>query len=441
MTTTSDRDNNAGHDLAGYLRTEAPGADGRRGDGGAPPEDDDTMRDMEKSLVERIADVDDDRRRTAIQLQKAFNTHRDETAASIRRGLRGIAALVAVVSLLLAGAVGWDLWRSARVRAQQAEAMAALGHRVDALAAAVGKTATEPAGAAVSPAALSALGGRVDQLASRVAALSSAVAEQQQRADGSPAGATAADIDAALRPLRNEQKDFAAALEELRGAVDTLPARARAIAEASAAEAARSAAAETPRAAAAATPALGKTMSTAELDRLIDQQLARLEREYQRLAMEVQSPAVRQAASPEPDADTAGSADTGGNAPSAPPASANAGSDGAGSDGAGTQDTAANARETITVGERRYAVQLIGFYSRGELNAFIAANPLPPQVYTREETFRGQPWFVLIHSLHQDLAGATETQRELPPALAGLDIWIRNLPADTRLEVIDTSGD
>jgi DamX protein len=92
----------------------------------------------------------------------------------------------------------------------------------------------------------------------------------------------------------------------------------------------------------------------------------------------------------------------------------------------------------MSIGDRRYALQLIGFYSRDELDAFVADSPLPDQVYAREETFRGQPWFVLIHSLHPDLAAANAAQRALPPALAGLDIWIRDLPPEAQVDVIDT---
>jgi len=91
MSKTSDLDNNAQPDIAGYLQAEAPLPSDLEAEAKPFPEDD-SMRDMEKSLVERIADVDDDRRRTAVQLQKAFNTHRDETTAALRRGFSGILA-------------------------------------------------------------------------------------------------------------------------------------------------------------------------------------------------------------------------------------------------------------------------------------------------------------------------------------------------------------
>jgi DamX protein len=59
----------------------------------------------------------------------------------------------------------------------------------------------------------------------------------------------------------------------------------------------------------------------------------------------------------------------------------------------------------------------------------------------REERFRGRPWFVLIHSLYEDRAAAQQASETLPDSLARLDLWIRKLPAETELDVIDTSAD
>ncbi len=45
----------------------------------------DQLRDAERSLVDRIADVDDDRRRTQGQLQRAMQSQYDEVDARLRR--------------------------------------------------------------------------------------------------------------------------------------------------------------------------------------------------------------------------------------------------------------------------------------------------------------------------------------------------------------------
>jgi DamX protein len=91
-------------------------------------------------------------------------------------------------------------------------------------------------------------------------------------------------------------------------------------------------------------------------------------------------------------------------------------------------------------GDDTYALQLMGFYSFQDLVDYAARVDLPDRVYYREETYRGRPWFVLIHSLHPSLAAATEERSRLPPRLAGLDIWVRPLREGMQLQVLGTSG-
>jgi len=457
MSKTSDPDNNVQPDIAGYLQAEAPLPSDLQADARPFPEDD-SMRDMEKSLVERIADVDDDRRRTAVQLQKAFNTHRDETGATLRRGFNGILAGVGVIALLLAGAIGWSLWQQAQQRNQQVQALADLDTRLASLSATVGRLDTRDESTAPPPddtgqqALLSELGGRVDELTALIAGLAGSVAELEgsSRASADDADGERADVG----PLIDQQTRLAGELAALRTALAELPAQTRAAAEtiarevaAQAEETTRQAAIDAARRAAEealrdapqaspgtnAMPQTAATLSAADLDRLIDEQLARLEREYQRLAKEVASPAVRQLSSPTT-ADEQAPAVAAGESSSPPSQS---GPDRQAPVQTEPGQSAGAMASRMSVGERRYALQLIGFYSRDELDAFVADSPLPDEVYAREETFRGQPWFVLIHSLHPDLAAANAAQRGLPPALAGLDIWIRDLPADVQVDVID----
>ncbi len=56
------------------------------------------MRDLEKSLVERIADVDDDRRLTAAKVQRGWQAQRDEFGARLRR-LGWLAALALAIGI------------------------------------------------------------------------------------------------------------------------------------------------------------------------------------------------------------------------------------------------------------------------------------------------------------------------------------------------------
>jgi DamX protein len=93
--------------------------------------------------------------------------------------------------------------------------------------------------------------------------------------------------------------------------------------------------------------------------------------------------------------------------------------------------------ETVAVTETLYSLQLIGFFSFEELIAYAQRVPLPPRVYYQTETFRGRPWFVLIHSLHTSYASAKAVIAQFPPILAELDVWIRKLPADATVTALN----
>ncbi|NEX15391.1 MAG: hypothetical protein C1943_01835 [Halochromatium sp.] len=163
--------------------------------------------------------------------------------------------------------------------------------------------------------------------------------------------------------------------------------------------------------------------------RLNDRRLDEIDRHYQRLAREFSAPALRprQTMEAEPNTELANEAQQVG--------------EGAGNPASAAQRMPASTSGRVLVDDRPFALQLIGFYSRELLDDFIARNPLPDQVYLREETFRGRPWFVLIHSLYQDRAAAQQASADLPEELGALDLWIRELPADTALEVISTPLD
>lgn len=91
---------------------------------------------------------------------------------------------------------------------------------------------------------------------------------------------------------------------------------------------------------------------------------------------------------------------------------------------------------TVLVGDRRYALQLIGSHSRDAMLDFARREPLPSEVYYREESYQGRPWFVLIHSLHARRDDAVAAISKLPSELATLDLWIRDLPPETELGVL-----
>jgi DamX protein len=95
------------------------------------------------------------------------------------------------------------------------------------------------------------------------------------------------------------------------------------------------------------------------------------------------------------------------------------------------------ADQPLVVADQPFALQLIGFYSLDTMLDFARREELPSRVYFREESFQGRPWFVLIHSLYPRRSDAVEAMDKLPEDLAILDIWIRNLPPETQLGILE----
>jgi septal ring-binding cell division protein DamX len=88
-------------------------------------------------------------------------------------------------------------------------------------------------------------------------------------------------------------------------------------------------------------------------------------------------------------------------------------------------------------GDHAYALQLIGFFTRDALQAFVSRENLPKRMYYIEERYRRRPWFALIHSLHADYASAQETRSRLAPDLVAMEPWIRPLRGSEALLMLE----
>jgi len=167
------------------------------------------LRDQEKSLVERIADVDDDRRLTSSQLQRGWQAQREEFEARVRRHGRASAL---VLALALAGGGLLALYLHSRA------APAAL--------------AGEVAGLRQDLQRLSGLVQQDAQLQERLAALASAVGDlsTRQRRGTKPAeplpAAEGPALAERLERLTTEQRRQGAELDALQRAVQALAAAA-----------------------------------------------------------------------------------------------------------------------------------------------------------------------------------------------------------------------
>ncbi len=347
----------------------------------------DQLRDYQKSLVERIADVDDDRRTTAATLQRAWETQREEIDQRLRRHTGLSLGALAIAILLIAGALF-------------------LAYRE------VPETPLSPAPTATQPRTeaetLSRIGAEDALIQAKLAELTRSVAE----------------VSAALERLSQEQeRTLEQALAATQGSGEDLATRLRA-------------------------------------------SVAELQAEQQRLAGELDS--LRQA-EPAAEAPAQGSgptlspvagAETGDTAPSPSPApesvAEQAADEGAAAvaeppppaapEGAARTDSA-SATEAAPAGHRTrvldsdaYALQLIGFFSLDSLQDYVQRADLPAEVYVLQETYRGRPWFALIHSLHATRDAAVASVGQLPSDLAALEPWIRPLSQGLQLQVLEAGA-
>lgn len=298
------------------------------------------MRDMEKSLVERIADVDDDRRRSAVQLRKALETHREEIRVQRRRDHNAILVLAGIGIILLAAGL--------LLFAQLVKTRNAMEARIAAVEQAREPIAEPDTAAADLQAEVDQLGDAVEAIGDRLTALEGA---SRQPAASRPAADAAAD---------------AAAAAEQRKALE------------------------------------------ARMAALLDERLESLEARIDELR------ATRQAlASDDVDRPAAETAGTGEPAAAAPAAVT-----------------------TLTTDKDMVVLQLAGLPNHAAVERFIARHALPARVYLKADTLRGRTWYGLIAGLYPDMPAAEAARDALPPDLARLDIWLRELPAGTKLEVL-----
>ncbi len=335
------------------------------------------LRDYEKELVNRIADVDDDRRITASQLKKAWQSQRAEIEGRLRRQIRItiistslLAVLGGIALLLLYRAGGFEPDTRADDIAGIEQALRRELSRIEAKEAGMQKR-------------LAQLSAREERMQEQLAQLNT----REQR-------------------LRDELTRVTAEVEKISSSLTQLAAEQQRIVEVVLAD---------------------KRASRENVGSELADNLEQLKTQYRQLQQEIE--ALRQAreaamaivTTPGPTLPT----------PSAEPEPGEDAVDGA---------PDSMAQRIIVNDARPYALQLIGFFNLRSLRDFAARQDLPAQVYYLEEIYQERPWYVVIHSLHDSNASAMAELSRLSPELAGLSPWVRRLQAGTELEILGTDG-
>ncbi|WP_296700599.1 SPOR domain-containing protein [Thiocapsa sp. UBA6158] len=382
----------------------------------------------ENALVTRIADVDDDRRLTTNRLQRAWQTHHEETNARLKHQVSVFIGALLLVAALLGGALFFVYGHLDAVQRTLIQDVARLRVDYEQLSAVAAQDAALQAGLA--------------DLRASVAAMSESLPPRGEATEPQAPPEGSASADQVQMRLAPEPTD------ETEQTDDTIAITAEETPSAPAEPESAPMAQAVPDAEVEESPSAAAIRDdTAPAPTQTPEELAGQDTE----PAAVPSPEP----SPEPSSETVPEA-----APEPDPASdltpsaSPTGDPSPGNEDARPQSIEPVARsldanseqarpvsarildEPLTVGNTPFALQLIGFYSLDELLDFARREELPSRVYFREESYQGRPWFVLIHSLYSGYSDASAAIDRLPTQLAILDTWIRSFPPETRLGIL-----
>jgi DamX protein len=377
----------------------------------------DELRNLHKELVNRVADVDDDRRRTASTLQRALDSHQDAVTARMRRH-GTLMTLLAFLAVLLAIAAAWlGLHRTATDNARVSAEIAELKE--------------EMSGVSLTSGDEELLGEKLPGLTETVSEISTSleklVSEQTQAQESREASSDRERMERKEADAGLDQRlgGLEADVEALSGEVVSLRAELAKVAALASAKPER-------------TPVSRPETDPGEVS--VPEQIPEVENgpspapAFETSDLPKSESAVQSARESREGPEEEAVADP----TPAPAAWPESEPERAGASSASEDEATAVAEDetALIIHDRRHVLQLIGFYSLDRLREFADRDDLPDQVYFRRETLRGRPWYVLIHSLHADQASAVAARSSLPADLAALDVWIRNLAEGERVELL-----
>lgn len=342
----------------------------------------DKLRDIEVALIGRIADVDDDRRRTATEVRRALDAQHDDIGEEIRR--RGlVTTTLALFAFLVAiGAAALGLFQ---INTGDAKVSAQLNGIQEAVAR-LSKIDTAPLDERL---------GKLDQAFTRLSGdLETKVDERQAGVTDLADRLKGLEENIASHPGQPPAKPDAMAKEtEERQAADAdLIARIEEIQKAQ--------------------ERLGKDMLLLRdslANTLASANLPLEQKSWTPNDTPAKPTATAEVVPPAPE--------------SVPPSEPEA--------------TPSKVDDLITVGDQPQALQLISFKNLDDVRRFAKRTDLPDRIYYLEDNSRGKPWFALFYGLYKDQATASEAKTALPAELAALRPIIRQLEAGTQLQVLD----
>ena len=317
-------------------------------------EQQDQLRDYEKSLVERIGDVDDDRRTTASQLQRAWQSQLEQIDDRLRRHRVAVIGAL-VLFLVVVGVVLFLVDHKATIDRQL-------------LADELAELKQELAGRSGQPSDADSMRAELSRLSAAVNGISSSPARQDEK----QVDRLYADLEGERLARDKADAVIGAEVQRLEAKLEGLMRELGSTREATKTKEATTAASGHQLPDSSTTQEAMQDSAQGSAEASVE---APVESSDTPPAKAVSSPEETPAAAQPPSGDEAGEKVT-------------------------EASTDAATTPTLVVAEDSYALQLIGFYSLDTLLSFTDRSDLPQRLYYRQETVEGRPWFALIHSLY-----------------------------------------
>ncbi|NEX22996.1 hypothetical protein G3480_22300 [Thiorhodococcus mannitoliphagus] len=384
------------------------------------------FQDAEVSLVSRIGDVDDDRRQAATRLQRTLQAQRDDIDERLKRQSSLIALALLIFLFLVGGALTFVYYQVGEMRQSLAAQVSEIGQAVEHIETPAATPEKDPIAG--------------EQLTKLSAAVADITASLERLSEETEAARAATPERMPPEPLSAAMEAQPVAAE----AANTEPAESMPEASNAPAEEA-SEVAQTPSVhdddMAVSQRAQTDALAATEEKTPAQPEQSSLEEAKPPTAEETSIDALgsEQQPSPEPNAQAAQEESEAALAAEQTPAEEQIPASEIQS--TETSDSAPTSSTRILLGDKPFTLQLMGFYSLDSMEKFISEHELPEELYYQTTNYRGRPWYVLIHSVHDSQEAADAVAGKLPADLAKLDIWIRRLDPDEAVTMINQPAD
>lgn len=400
------------------------------------------VRDIEVALIGRIADVDDDRRRTGIEVRRALDAQRDEIDDLRRRTL----ATTLLILLALVIAIGAPVFNYMQADATKVEISDQLTGIQEAVAR-LSEIDTAPLDKRLGQLdeAVSRLSGDlnekvearqsgVNDLANRLKGLEETLASKTApppepspdlREDVEALETADADLAKKVEDLQKAQERLGKDMLQLRDSLASILASANLPLEQKSFAPEEGTPSDQPGEGSSANPAETLATVVGSEDGERDQQSLTT---HHKAGDHPTTPAPGDQPEAQPPAPATG--------PTLEPPSLGTGTSVAAGDQVAEVEQV-QAEQPFVLEEGRQAVQLITFRDLEDVRRFAQREDMPARVYFRIESRGGRPWYAVFYGLYPDATAAATAKADLAAELATLKPIVRPLAAGDQLHFLD----